>query len=458
MEGEFPPYYDHVVRIGVEVGTEHVPGFVALVRGQAWQMREVGGDPRRYDVHIALSGAAFGAVHAALSEFRYACDRAGTHIRIVFATRLRPQRSSFRSYPVLPRARMPEREWLAALARHLLRWRARGGIHARSLAEARDLLPEFTERNPGVGRLDELMVVGPPDTAAPAPGDGEQERPFGLKDPYVLFGGLLVVVGAVVIVLLLTVWRPASLSFPAAVASVIAIPCLFGVWQMLRRVPEGRLNTWLPLALTALAAPLAIALANLSHNTYLAVFGITPGEVVPTGTGRTVALVETLPLVLFALVLSLGIFGFLRHFHLTSHGHSRFLQWLLAVAVVLVYGLTAVTVLMERDSGTGRSHVAAYRSGGGPPRTHAGIQPSVVCVKVGQTPVQRVGPELTTERPVLYFPGANNTDLLWDREDGLTRVPRFSVTLTPVAELDSPCPGPTSASAAPSAQPSETVG
>jgi hypothetical protein len=258
---------------------------------------------------------------------------------------------------------------------------------------------------------------------------------------FLLITALLLTTGVVVLGLSLTVWRPEDVTFRAGVATFIAIPCLFGVWQMLRRVPEGRINTWLPLGLTALAAPLAVALGSLSHDVYLSAFGIGPGEVAQAGQGRVIALGETLPLVLFALIFSLGIFGLLRYFHLGGRG-AQFLQWMLTIGAVCVYGLTAVIVLMERDARIGSGHVVAYRSEGGVPRSHAGVLPSVVCVELGGDPSHRIGPPLTTDRPVLYFEGENDIDLLWDREHGLTKVPRFSVSLTPVTDLDDICPGP----------------
>lgn len=66
----------------------------------------------------------------------------------------------------------------------------------------------------------------------------------------------------------------------------------------------------------------------------------------------------------------------------------------------------------------------------------------MVCVEPGPDPVKRIEAPLTTDRPVLYFDGANNVDLLWDQEQGLTKVPRFTVSLTPVPGLDSDCPEP----------------
>ncbi|WP_190394575.1 hypothetical protein [Nocardiopsis deserti] len=450
LEGELPVYYDHVVRIGVEVDTEHVPGFLALVRSRPWQIRKA--DEGRYDVHLALAGAALGAVGAALTEFRHACDRAGAHARVTFATRLRPQRSFTRSYPVLPRTRLSRQKWLAELAHPLLPWRARGRIQARSLAEANSLLPEFVKRNPEINGPDELMVVGPPDVEAPSGSAEEQTAPNG----YRLYFPLILLTAVAAVVLAVYLFSETGLRL-GLILLLVAPLCLLGVVQTLRRMPEGHFNTWLPLILTALAAPLVIALGNARHTNYLWAFGIAPGDMVLSNAHRFDAIADVFPRVLLALLLPLGIFELLRYLHLGSHSHLRLFNWLMPASTVLLYGLIAVSVIMGRDTDTGRAHTEHYRTEGGAPLTHAGIRPSVMCVEVGQTQVQRVGPPLTTDRPVLYFPGTNNTDLLWDREEGLTRVPRFSVTLTPVTDLDSPCPEPTAASVISSAPPAEVL-
>lgn len=237
--------------------------------------------------------------------------------------------------------------------------------------------------------------------------------------------------------------------FPIVIASLLALPCGFGVWQMFRHIPEGRINTWLPLGLTSLGAPLAIALSTSNQDAYLAAFGASPGDVVTSGPGRLFALAGFLP-VLIALLVSLGAFGLLRYFHIGTPGASFFPR-LLTILAVCLYGLATVYVLLttmkgplEQGAQVGSDHVAHYRSEGGAPRGHVGVTPSVVCVEPGGDPVQRIGPPLTTDRPVLYFDGANNVDLLWDREHGLTKVPRFSVSLTPVPDLNSVCPEPES--------------
>jgi hypothetical protein len=443
LQGELPPYHDHVVRIGVEVEPRDEAHFLATVGGRPWQYRRL--DEGEYDVHIAVSGATLGSTGAALAEIHHVLARSGVSARVVFATRLRPRPTPFRRYRVLPRGWSPAREWLAAPIRGLMFWRSKGTLQATSLTEARSRLDDFVARNPQVGRADRLMVVGPPGPSGVtgASADRAEDPMDGLFLPSAIV--LLVGAGAVFIGLWATLWRPEGSSTRHAVAFLISLPCLFGVWQMFRRIPEGRINTWLPLGLTALAAPLTIGLSNFSRDVYLQAFGISPGDVPLSGQGRLFAVADTLPLVMFSLLLSLGVFGLLRYFHFTVRGDLRLLQWSMALLAVLLYGLTSVTVLLERDTRRGLDHVAHYRTEGGPARGHTGLTPSVVCVETGTDPVHRIGPPLTTDRPVLYFDGANNVDLLWDREHGLTKVTRFSVSLTPVPDLNADCPEPGSA-------------
>lgn len=441
-QGNLPRYHDHVVRIGVEVEPQDEANFLATVGDRPWRFQRRG--EGRYDVHIGVSGAALGSTGAALAEIHHVLARSGVSARVVFATRLRPRPSPFRRYRILPRGRMPAREWLAAPVRGLMSWRSKGTLQATSLAEARSRLADFVARNPQVGRADRLMVAGPPDPLGTTPSSADQEEDP-LDGPLLpLIIVLLVGAGAAFIGLYVALWLPEEIPTRHAVAFLISLPCLFGVWQMFRRIPEGRINTWLPLGLTALAAPLTIGLSNFSRDVYLQAFGISPGEVPPTGQGRLFAVADTLPLVTFALLLSLGVFGLLQYFHFTVRGDLRLLQWLMALIVVLVYGLTSVTVLLERDARRGLEHVARYQAEGGPARGHTGVTPSVVCVETGTDPVQRIGPPLTTDRPVLYFDGENGVDLLWDREHGLTKVTRFSVSLTPVPDLNADCPEPES--------------
>ncbi|WP_306366587.1 hypothetical protein [Nocardiopsis sp. CC223A] len=420
------------MRIGVEVEPAQVPGFLSLVRSRPWPFVDLG--EGRYDVHVPLSGSVFGVVAAAMSEFRHFCDKAGVHTRIVFAARLRAATDPYRRYPVMPRTRMPEREWIAAPVRGLLWWRIRGYIRARSLAEARSLLPGFAARNPEAGET--LMVVGPPD-----PRDrsvDERPRSYG----GMLLGLLIVVAGALYLLYLLFDGRPPGAENRQLVIALLGLVCLYGTWHAVRRIPEGRVDTWLPLVLTVLAAPTAIALGSLGQETYLASFGIGSGEVDTTGPSRVIAVFSSLWLVLLALLIALGAFGFLRHFHVTVHGYGRFWSGLMVVLVMTVYGLTAVVTLMDRDRETAERHISLYREGAAP-QHHVGVQPTAVCVEeTGENPVNRIGPPLTTDRPVLYFAGTGNVDLLWDREEGTTRVTRFSVTLTPVSSLADTCPPP----------------
>ncbi|WP_017612406.1 hypothetical protein [Nocardiopsis salina] len=443
MKGELPGHYDHVVRIGVEVEPRDEAAFLAVVQGRPWQTRRVG--QGRFEVHIAVSGAALGATGVALAECHRALDKAGSNARVVCAARLLRRSSPSRRYLVMPRGRMPEQEWIAAPARGLMAWRSRGSIEATSLVEATSRLADFAERNPGAGPPEGLMVVGPPDT--PPPGTGPAELDPWNDWRFLLAVGALIAAGALFLGLYTALWMPEGVPRWLLIGILVAIPCLFGLWQMFRRVPEGRINTWLPVALTALATPLAVALSNSSHDTYLEAFGITPGEVTPTGAaGRLFALSDALPPVLSALLLSLGVFGLLRYFHVGRRGVGL-LPGLVSVSFVSLYGLvslqlllTAMSVPLERSVQVGAEHVAHYRDEGGGPLGHAGVQPSVVCAVPEEDPVSRIGPPLTTDRPLLYFVGTDDVDLLWDREHGLTKVPRFSASLTPVPDLDTECP------------------
>lgn len=443
VQGELPRYHDHVVRVGVEVEPHDEAAFLGTAGGQPWQFQRVGRG--RYDVRVAVSGAALGSTAAALAEFHHVSARSGVRVRVVFATRLRPGPSPYRRYLVMHRGWQPAREWLAAPVRGLMFWRSKGTLQAVSLAEARSRLSDFAARNPQAGRPDRLMVVGPPDPPGSTT-DTDTETLDPLDDwRFLIAAGLLIGSGVAFICLYVALWLPEEIPTLTAVAFLVSLPCLFGLWQMFRRIPEGRINTWLPLGLTALAAPWAVTLSNFSLDVYLQAFGISPGDVPITGPARLFALSGTLPLVLFALLVALGVFGLLQYFHLAVRGDLRLFQWLSAALIVLFCGLTSVTVLIERDTRRGLDHVAAYQATGGPARGHAGVVPSVVCVEPGKDPVSRIGPPLTTDRPVLYFDGANNVDLLWDREEGLTKVTRFSVSLTPVPDLDADCPEPESA-------------
>ncbi|GAA1110221.1 hypothetical protein [Nocardiopsis metallicus] len=448
LKGELPRYYDHVVRIGVEVQPQDEAAFLGAVAGQPWQVQSLG--QGRHDVRVPVSGAALGSTGAALAEFHHALNRAGAGVRIVFAARLRPQLSPSRRYMVMPRGWMTRPGWLAAPVRGLMAWRSRGTIQAASLAEARSRLADFANRNPEAGSPDGLTVVGPPDPPR-ATNPGTDPAPEDLLDDwrFLLATSLLVCVvgGSAILGLYAATWRSEGNVFPVAAASLLALPSGFGVWQMLRHIPEGRINTWLPLGLTTLGVPLTVALSTSNQDAYLAAFGISPGDVVTNGPGRLFALAGFLP-ALAVLFVSLGAFGLLRYFHLGGRG-TEFFPRLMTVLAVCLYGLATLFVLLttmkgplEQGAQVGADHVAHYRSEGGAPRGHVGVTPSAVCVEPPDDPVKRIGAPLTTDRPVLYFEGANDIDLLWDREHGLTKVPRFSVSLTPVTDLDDVCPRP----------------
>lgn len=69
-----------------------------------------------------------------------------------------------------------------------------------------------------------------------------------------------------------------------------------------------------------------------------------------------------------------------------------------------------------------------------------GIVPTPVCVEERSEIKDRFGPAPPADRPVLHLGFANDTDFLWDPEKGLSKVPSFSIPLTPVEDLESPCP------------------
>ncbi|MFE3458126.1 hypothetical protein ACFXKD_11315 [Nocardiopsis aegyptia] len=429
MEGEFPRHYDHEVRLGVRVPQAQAAALLALMCGRPWRFREVGATPehRDYDVHIPVSGAALGAAVAASVRFRKACDRSGVDARIVTSARLRPGPARTHAYLVLPRVaadRIPANVLLA-----LTWWRARGRVHAETLAEARSLVPEFVARNPEAGPADSLTVAGLPDRMHTS----ERSPVLGA----VALGVFLLVCGAV----LLAAWSAGEAALRPFLTTLVAVPLVFGVWQVLIRIPESLAGTWFPLVITVLAIPAMVALGDFSLTVYLDAFGIGANEVALSGVSRFAATTESAPPVIQALVVSLGLFGLVRHFHLVTLGVAPFLIGLAAVLLALAYVLGALTDQLRADTAQGEAHVEAYRAEGGEARFHAGVEPAVVCVDPGEDPVVRVGPPLTTDRPVLYFKGAKDVDLLWDREEGVTRVPRFSVTLTPVDTLDDPCPG-----------------
>ncbi len=449
LRGELPRYHDHVVRIGVEVEPRDEAAFLGTVGGQPWQVQKLG--TGRYDVRVAVSGAALGSTGAALAKFNHALNRTGVVVRVTFAARLRPQLSPSRRYLVMPRGWMTERGWLAAPVRVLMAWRSRATIPAASLSEARSKLADFVDRNSETGPQEKLAVVGPPDPPV-APGG-----PTAPEDPldnwrFLLATALLIctVGGLAVFGLYTAAWRPDGSLFPGILFPWFALPLGFGLWQMLRHIPEGHINTWVPLGLTTLGVPLTVVLSTSNQDAYLEAFGISPGDVVTDGLGRLFALAGFLP-ALIVLFVALGAFGLLRYFHYFHIGApgAPFLPRLMAVLAVCLYGLATVFVLLttmkvplEAGARVGAEHVAHYRAEGGAPHGHVGVTPSVVCVEPGADPVSRFGPPLTTDRPVLYFAGANDVDLLWDREEGLTKVPRFSVSLTPVPDLDSACPAP----------------
>lgn len=451
LKGQLPRHYDHVVRIGVETEPPDEAAFLATVSGRPWQTQSLG--EGRYNVRVAVSGAALGSTRAALSEFHHTLTRAGVGVRVMFAARPHPRPSPSRRYLVLPRGWMTERRWLAAPIRNLMAWRSRGIIQAVSLTEAGSKLADFADRNPEAGPPDELVVVGPSDLpGATSPGtDSTVGDPLDDWRFLLAVAFLIVVVGGAALFGLYAITRRAEGGlFLTAVAFPIVLPFLFGAWQMFRRIPEGRINTWLPLGLTALAPPLAIALSTSNQDAYLDAFGIAPGDVVTVGPGRLFALAGFLP-VLIALLVCLGAFGLFQYFHLGIR-ETPFRYRVPVAAVVLLYGIFTVSILLttmqgplERGARVGADHVAHYRSEGGEPRGHVGITPSTVCVEPGGGPVSRIGPPLTTDRPVLYFSGADNVDFLWDREHGLTKVTRFSVSLTPVPDLDTECPEPETA-------------
>ncbi|NYH55772.1 hypothetical protein HNR06_005361 [Nocardiopsis arvandica] len=320
----------------------------------------------------------------------------------------------------------------------MLRWQSQGYIRARSVEDAQAMLPTYLAEHPGVGEQGTLTVIG-------GKGRVEELRQGPLPSPGELLLLLaMVAVGALSVVLfltaLLTVFLPTGGSARAGIALLTALLCSFGVWLLLRRLPEGHMHVWLPVVVTSLIPFLALAAGHLDIHTYMWQFGITPGDIsIPSYNLALSSAYSVIP-ILCAAVIVLGLFGFGHHFHLGGRGHFRYLSWLLAATAVALYILVTMQFLIEKSSTAGARDVIRYQTQGGPPAEHAGIRPTPVCVEHTLSSGKRFGPPLPTNRPVLHFNGVNKTDVLWDRENGVTKVPSFAVTLTPVPGLDRSCP------------------
>lgn len=49
---------------------------------------------------------------------------------------------------------------------------------------------------------------------------------------------------------------------PEALSVLISVLRLFGLWQVVIRIPESLANTWFPLGITVLAIPARVALGD----------------------------------------------------------------------------------------------------------------------------------------------------------------------------------------------------
>lgn len=441
FEGTPIQKHDHIVRLGLTVHIDQEPDLRILLESQHWPFKESEHpttEPNRnhvrYTTMIPIKGASMNATGEAVSKLQYACRKAGVTVSVRSTARPQPGDTPTRRYRVVPVAPEPRTRLEALYQRAALRWRSPGYVQARSLKDAKTALPDYLAEHPGVGNQGELTVIGKKGN----PEEPRQARLHGLGELLILIAAGTV--AALSLALFLTALLPTGGSARTGIALITALLCSLGVWLLFRRLPEGYLHVWLPVIATSLIPLLALAAGYLDIHTYMWQFGITPGDISIPGYNIALASMSSVFPILGATIAVLGIFGFGHHFHLGGRGHLRYLNWLLAASVVVLYVATTAQVLIERSSTAGARDVARYQAQGGTPSDHAGIKPTPVCVEPASTAEDRFGPALPANRPVLHFSGVNKTDVLWDTENGVTKVPNFSVTLTPVPDLDSSCP------------------
>lgn len=441
FEGMLSSQHDHVVRVSLAIRVDQEPDLRVVLESEKWPFRRSrlpAGElePRgiRYTALIPIKGASLGATGEAIARLERACQKAGVRVSVLSTARPRPRNDSTQRYRVVPIVPEPRNHLQALYQGGVRQWRSPGYVRARSLEEAKATLPAYLAENPGVSDQDKFTVLD---------GKGRAHEPR--QGPFPSRGELLLLAtfGSVSVlssILALTVFLPTGGSTPTGIGLLTTLLGSFGVWLLLRRLPEGHLLVWLPILVTSLIPLLALTAGYLDIHTYMWQFGITPGDISIPSYNLALASVSSFLPILCAAVIVLGIFGFGYHFHLGGRGHSRYLNWLLATIIVGLYIITATQVVIERSSTAGAGDVARYRTQGGSPTERAGIRPTPVCVESTLSSGKRFGPALPTDRPVLHFNGVNRTDVMWDRENGVTKAPSFSVTLTPVSDLDSPCP------------------
>lgn len=441
FDGTYPEKYDHVVRVGVRVPAVETPELRVLLKSNSWPFREATESPEeprvrcvRFTVHVPVPGASMGAVTEATSRLSYACAQAHIGAHIVSASRPRTPGTALLTYHVVPDVTSPSGVF-RCLHKLRLRSRSQGTIRARSLSHAKEELSDFRAENPGVGREFDVTVTGP---RGPVAEPVRSPLPATWEALLFLF---MVAAVCTTVGLFLTVLLPEGGSPLTGTAVLATAFCFFGVWLLLRRLPEGPVNTWLPVVVTTLIPVLSVAAAHMNVYTYLFQFEIAPGDADISGYNLVLAGADSILPILSSAVIALGFFGFAYHFHLGGRGHQMFLNWLLAALIVFLYAGLSTQIITETSANTGAEHVAHYRDGGAPVEQF-GIVPTPVCVDERSEIEDRFGPAPPTDRPILHFGFANDTDFLWDPEDGLTKVPSFSVPLTPVAGLDSTCPAP----------------
>lgn len=441
FEGSLPEQHDHVVRVNLAVHVDQEPDLRVGLGSRSWPFRK--SDPlpeerepknHRYTTLIPIMGASLGATGEAISRLQHACRKVGVKISILSTARPRPRDTPTWRYRVVPIASEPHNRVQALYQGIVLRWQSPGYVRARSLEAAKAMLPAYLAENPGVGDQGKLTVTGR---------KGRTHEPR--QGPLPSRGELLLLatfsaVTVLSLALVLTVFLPTGGSTPAGIGLLATLLGSFGVWLLLRRLPEGHVHVWLPIIVTSLIPILALAAGHLDIHIYMWQFGITPGDISIPSYNLALASVRSFFPIFCAAVIVLGIFGFGHHFHLGGRGHFRYLNWLLATIVVGLYIIITTQFVIERSSTSGARDIARYQAQGGPPAERAGIRPTPVCVDPTVTSGNRFGPTLSAHRPVLHFNGVDKTDVLWDRENGVTKVPSFSVTLTPVPDLDSPCP------------------
>jgi len=441
FEGTYPKKYDHVVRIVVSVPAAEAPDLRVLLNSRSWPFRESENPPEstrsryvRFTVHVPILGASLWAETEAASRFSRACTQARIEAHLVSTSRPRSSGATFRTYRVVPDVAAPHGVLRSRLHELVLHACSQGTIRARSLARAKEELPGFLEENPGVGRDVDVTVRGPEGPVAePARGPLPSVRD-------VLVLSLAGIVVCTVVALVFTVVLPGG-SVQLAGTVILATACFVGVCLLLRQLREGTVNTWLPVVITGLFPVLLIPAAHLNVYAYLSEFGISPGDAEISGYHLFLSGREAAVIIFLTAVFALSLFGFLFHFHFGGFGSKGVVIWSLAVGSVALYTFLPVRFILDSSTSTGAEHVAHYQDGGAPV-SQFGIVPTPVCVEQSSEIDDRFGPAPPTDRPVLHFGFANDIDFLWDPEEELTKVPSFSVPLTPVTGLDSTCPDP----------------